>query len=105
MSAGPELSAHAPSVSLELESGPATLTLVRGTLGGVAELLAIDPGLVDDLKTAVSEACNNVVLHAYPAGIGPLAVLLNVRVDGIEVIEMVHAVLIDRRPWSPGPAL
>lgn len=80
-----EVSVDAPTVSLELKSRPETLTLVRGMLGGVAEPLAIDPELLDDLKTAVSEACNNVVLHAYPAGAGPLTVLVSVRVDRIEV--------------------
>jgi serine/threonine-protein kinase RsbW len=80
------VSAEAPSVSLELDSKPETLTLVRGMLGGVAELLAIDPELLDDLKTAVSEACNNVVLHAYPDTLGPLTVMLTVWDDGIEVI-------------------
>jgi serine/threonine-protein kinase RsbW len=57
-----------PCVTLELDSRPETLTLVRGMLGGVGELLAVDAELLDDLKTAVSEACNNVVLHAYPEG-------------------------------------
>lgn len=43
-------------------------------LGGVAELLSIDPELLDDLKTSVSEACNNVVLHAYGGEPGPMEV-------------------------------
>ena len=34
--------AEPPTVRLELESRPETLTLVRGILGGIAELLAID---------------------------------------------------------------
>jgi anti-sigma regulatory factor (Ser/Thr protein kinase) len=55
-------------------------------LGGVAELLAFDPELLDDLKTAVSEACNNVVLHAYPGTLGPLVVFLYVRGSGIDVL-------------------
>ena len=59
------MSAEGSTVRLRLESRPQTLTIVRGMLGGVAELLAIDPELLDDLKTSVSEACNNVVLHAY----------------------------------------
>jgi serine/threonine-protein kinase RsbW len=78
--------AGAPTVSLELESRPETLTLVRGMLAGVAELMAMDPELLDDLKTAVSEACNNVALHAYPDGTGSLTVLLISSTDGIEVI-------------------
>jgi anti-sigma regulatory factor (Ser/Thr protein kinase) len=62
------------TVRLRLESRPQTLTIVRGMLGGVAELLSIDPELLDDLKTSVSEACNNVVLHAYGGEPGPMEV-------------------------------
>jgi serine/threonine-protein kinase RsbW len=75
-----------PTISLRLDSSPETLTLVRGMLGGVAELLQLDPELLDDLKTAVSEACNNVVMHAYHGGSGPLWVCLYVEPTGIEVI-------------------
>jgi len=75
-----------PSVSLEMESSPETLTLVRGALGGLAEGLNLDPELLDDIKTAVSEACNNVVMHAYGEGSGPLSVALYVGPDTIEVL-------------------
>ncbi len=68
------MSAEGSTVRLRLESRPQTLTIVRGMLGGVAELLAIDPELLDDLKTSVSEACNNVVLHAYGGEPGPMEV-------------------------------
>lgn len=54
-------------------------------LGGVAELLAIDPELLDDLKTSVSEACNNVVLHAYGGEPGPMEVGLYLGGDYIRV--------------------
>ena len=56
---------QSPTVRLELESRPQVLTIVRGMLAGMAEPLSIDAELLDDVKTAVSEACNNVVLHAY----------------------------------------
>jgi serine/threonine-protein kinase RsbW len=76
-----------PTVRLDLDSRPETLTLVRGALGGVADQLALDPELLDDLKTAVSEACNNVVMHAYDDDLpGPLEVCLYARNRGIEVI-------------------
>src|SRR5947209_437726 len=80
----------APTVSLKLESSPETLTLVRGMLGGVGELLALDPELLDDLKTAISEACNNVVMHAYDGGNGPLRVCLFVFPDRIEATVRDH---------------
>jgi anti-sigma regulatory factor (Ser/Thr protein kinase) len=70
------VSTDAPTVRLDLTSRPQTLTIVRGMLGGVAELLSIDPELLDDLKTAISEACNNVVLHAYGGAAGPMSVSL-----------------------------
>jgi serine/threonine-protein kinase RsbW len=91
-SARRSVGAEAPTVSLELESRPETLTLVRGMLAGVAELLAMDPELLDDLKTAVSEACNNVALHAYPDGPGLLTVVLRSTGGGIEVIVRDHGI-------------
>ncbi len=75
-----------PIVRLELESRPETPALVRAMLGGLAERLGSDPELLDDLKTAVSEACNNVVLHAYPGAGGPLTVLLYASEREIEVV-------------------
>jgi serine/threonine-protein kinase RsbW len=81
-----DLTEDRPAVKLELDSTAETLTLVRGALGAVAELLSLDPELLDDLKTAVSEACNNVVLHAYDGAPGPLGVLLYVNPGGIEVV-------------------
>src|SRR5215469_14117230 len=77
--------AEGSTVRLRLESRPQTLTIVRGMLGGVAELLSIDPELLDDLKTSVSEACNNVVLHAYGGEPGPMEVGLFVTDDRFSV--------------------
>ena len=80
------LNGPAPAVRLELDSRAETLTLVRGVLAGVAELIGLDPELLDDLKTAVSEACNNVVMHAYDGEIGPLSVLMYIEPEAIEVV-------------------
>jgi anti-sigma regulatory factor (Ser/Thr protein kinase) len=80
------MTADSPAVRLELDSRPETLTLVRGVLAGVAELIGLDPELLDDLKTAVSEACNNVVMHAYDGETGPLGVRMYIDPEAIEVV-------------------
>ncbi len=80
------LNQDSPAVRLELDSRPETLTLVRGVLAGVAELIGLDPELLDDLKTAVSEACNNVVMHAYDSDTGPLTVRIYIEPEAIEVV-------------------
>ena len=110
-----EMSPEAPTVSLELASRAENLTLVRGMIGGVGELLAIDPELLDDVKTAVSEACNNVVMHAYHGDSGPLVVSLYAQPDGIAVAvrdqgqrnrlrgAKRRSSLRDRRTGDPGP--
>jgi serine/threonine-protein kinase RsbW len=89
--------AEGSTVRLRLESRPQTLTIVRGMLGGVAELLSIDPELLDDLKTSVSEACNNVVLHAYGGDAGPMEVGLFVSADRFSVR------VIDQGVGMPAP--
>src|SRR5207248_1371648 len=80
------MTSDAATVSLQLLSLPENLTLVRGMLGGVGESLGVDPELLDDLKTAVSEAANNVVMHAYGGEPGPLSLDLYARMDGIEAV-------------------
>jgi serine/threonine-protein kinase RsbW len=67
---------HTAQVRLEVESRPENLALVRRVLVAFADALAVDGPLVGDIETAVSEACNNVVLHAYGDQLGPLIVSL-----------------------------
>lgn len=50
------------------------VAVVRHALGGLAEVLDIDDQALSDLRLAVTEACTNVVVHAYPDGEGPMHV-------------------------------
>ncbi len=59
--------------------------LVRALLMGMGAALAWDGELIDDLKTAVTEACNNVAMHAYRGGAGKLVLRLAADRRWIEV--------------------
>lgn len=80
----PEEMQRSSTVRLELESRPESVALVRAMLSGVAERFEFDRELADDLNTTVSEACNNVIQHAYADG-GPMIVRLDASEECVEV--------------------
>jgi serine/threonine-protein kinase RsbW len=66
--------AEPPNVRLILASRADSVSLVREILSGIAEVVEVGGTELDHMLTAVSEACNNVVLHAYQGAEGPLEV-------------------------------
>ncbi len=62
------------TMQLELVSAPESVALVRSKLRQFGANAGLEPELIDDLALAISEACNNVVLHAYRGDPGKLRV-------------------------------
>jgi serine/threonine-protein kinase RsbW len=58
-------------VEFSLPARPESVPLVRHALAGLAEALEMNPSEVADLKTVVTEACTNVIIHAYRGDDGP----------------------------------
>jgi serine/threonine-protein kinase RsbW len=75
-----------PDLRLLLPSRPESVSLVRYMLGGLTDVLGIDEDLQIDINAAVSEACNNVVIHAYPEGEGPLEVYICPESSELEIV-------------------
>lgn len=73
----------APDFRVLVPNRAENVSLVRQLLAGVADGVGLEEAVLDDIRTAVSEACNNVVLHAYDGGEGPLEV--DVRIDDGEL--------------------
>ncbi len=61
------------------------VAVVRHALAGLAEEIGMDELRVADLKTVVTEACMNVVVHAYRGNPGPLSVEAVPDGDGLTV--------------------
>ncbi len=76
------MSTNEPNVRLRLSNRPENVALVRAMLAGVAEAIDLDAEQLDDIRTAVAEACNNAVLHAYEGGEGPLEVDVRLLAEG-----------------------
>lgn len=77
-----------PDLRLRLPNHAENVSLVRQALSGMALAVDLEPAVLADVKTAVSEACNNVVIHAYDGESGPLEV--DVRVDAGELLVVVR---------------
>jgi serine/threonine-protein kinase RsbW len=74
------------NVRLTLTNTPENVVLVREMLSGVGEAVELDPSDLNDVRTAVTEACNNVVLHAYEGERGPLGVEVYLTAPSLEVV-------------------
>jgi anti-sigma regulatory factor (Ser/Thr protein kinase) len=84
------MAADAPNVCLTLSNQPENVLLVRETLSGLADTVGVDGVELNDIRTAVTEACNNVVLHAYDGAEGPMRVELYLAADAVEVVVRDH---------------
>jgi len=78
--------AEIPNLCLTLQNRPENVLVVRQALTGVADSLALNAIETNDLNTAVTEACNNVVLHAYGGEEGPLEVDIYALANAIAVV-------------------
>jgi anti-sigma regulatory factor (Ser/Thr protein kinase) len=83
---------------MSLSARPENVAIVRHALAGLAESLGMDETALADLKTIVTEACTNVVVHAYDGRPGPLEVEASANGNGLEVVVRDHGAGIRPRP-------
>src|ERR1700742_1413752 len=89
-----------------LPARPEDAALNRHVLGAFAEALRLDDDLVEDLRLAVTEACTNVVRHAYPPDqTGPVEISIQPLEEHVSVIVSDHGRGIGTSSDTTGPGL
>jgi anti-sigma regulatory factor (Ser/Thr protein kinase) len=91
---------------MSLPARAENVAVVRHALAGLAERLGMDEASLADLKTVVTEACMNVVVHAYAGQEpGPLEVEAESDFAGLTVVIRDHGMGIRPRPDVDRPSL
>jgi len=90
---------------MSLPARAENVAVVRHALAGLAEEIGMDSPGIADLKTVVTEACMNVVVHAYEGEPGPLNVEAEPALDGLTVVVRDAGVGIRPRPEAEPSSL
>jgi serine/threonine-protein kinase RsbW len=95
-----------PDLELKLPARAENVAVVRHAFGGLAEIVDLDEQTLADIKLAITEACTNVVIHAYDDGDeGNLEVDANLDGSSLTVVIRDSGRGIVPRPDSPGLGL
>ncbi len=86
MGNGSTTSEKPKGLQMKLPAMAENVAVVRHALAGLAEQVGMDETGVADLKTIVTEACMNVVVHAYGDSGGPLVVEAEANAEWLTVI-------------------
>ena len=73
-------------IRLTLPARPENVAVVRHVLGALAESLGLPRAVTEDMRLAVTEACTNVVRHAYTGDEGSIDVVVRSTRAELEVI-------------------
>ena len=93
-------------IRLTLPARPENVAVVRHVLGALAESLGLPRAVREDMRLAVTEACTNVVRHAYHAGEpGPIDVVIRPNGDKLDLIVSDQGAGIGPSPDLAGPGL
>jgi serine/threonine-protein kinase RsbW len=91
---------------MSLPAKAENVAVVRHAIAGLADRIGMDEASIADLKTVVTEACMNVVVHAYPEGeIGLLEIDAVPDGDGLTVAVRDFGRGISPRPGVDRPSL
>jgi anti-sigma regulatory factor (Ser/Thr protein kinase) len=77
---------QADKLSFNYEARPENVPKARAAVADLGKALGIEEPALGDLKTIVTEACTNVVRHAYPEGEGRFEVEASPEDGELEIV-------------------
>ena len=93
-------------VTLVVPAVPDSIAVIRQTVSGICEALGADARTVGDIKLAATEACTNVVLHAYTNGdTGTIEVDAYAAEDELRLLVRDHGAGMTPAPMAEGLGL
>jgi serine/threonine-protein kinase RsbW len=92
-------------IRLTLPARPENVAVVRHVLGALAEALDLPRAVTEDIRLAVTEACTNVVRHAYAGDSGAIDVAVRPKGAELEVTVADAGRGIGPSPDTGGPGL
>ena len=91
---------------MSLPAKAENVAVVRHAIAGLAERIGMDEAAIADLKTVVTEACMNAVVHAYPEDeTGLLEIEADPDLDGLTIAVRDFGRGISPRPGVDRPSL
>ena len=94
-----------PDLVLSLPARAENVAVVRHAFGGLGEALAMPEQLLSDIKLAVTEACTNVVIHAYADAEGPMEIQAALGESELSIVVRDEGRGVVPRADSPGLGL
>jgi anti-sigma regulatory factor (Ser/Thr protein kinase) len=101
----PRPDSHSGPIELSVPARPENIGVVRHVLGALGSCLRLDAELVEDLRLAVTEACTNVVRHAYAHDRGMIEVEITPEPELLRVVVADRGRGIGPSPDTRGPGL
>ena len=90
-------------VDIEIAAAAPGVPLVRHALRGLLSGLDVDDDVIADIALAVTEACTNAVVHAYPSGsAGTIQITASHVAGGLAVTVRDHGGGMSARVDTPG---
>jgi serine/threonine-protein kinase RsbW len=96
---------HNGSIELSVPAHPENIALVRHVLGAIGACLQLAPELLEDMRLAVTEACTNVVRHAYEDSRGTIELFISPTENSLRVVVADRGRGMGPSPDTRGPGL